>query len=439
MGRVLLRLSGWGLVFALAMLFYLQPSASSPQTVPAQKAPPAEPINPARLQKGVVALDARLGGDEQKTRLVVDLSRKIEISAFTLADPYRVIVDLPDVSFDLPAAAGRLGRGLVTSYRYGLIGPGKARIVLDTRGPVAIDRSFVLAEFDDQPARLVIDLVASDRASMQKEGSTQKPVTVVAAPAPLATAPRPIEQNTPLAGDGGRPTIVIDPGHGGGDSGAHSANGDEEKAVVLAAAHRLREKLERLGRYRVVMTRTDDGFVSLADRVKIARDNQAALFISIHADFLSKREGDARGATVYTVSDQASDAEAARLAEKENKADLIAGMDLSAQSEDIVNILYDLTHRETKNFSSLFQRTLVAQMKAGGVLTHQDSMRSAGFVVLKAPDIPSVLVELGYLSNPEDTKNLISDAWRDKAADAMVTAVQAFFATRPAMAQTQVR
>lgn len=439
MGRVLLRLSGWGLVFALAMLFCLQPSASSPKTVPAEKAPAVDPVSPARLQKGVVALDARLGGDEQKTRLVVDLSRKIEISAFAIADPYRVIVDLPDVSFDLPAAAGRLGRGLVISYRYGLIGPGKARIVLDTKGPVAIDRSFVLAEFDDQPARLVIDLVASDRTSVQKQGSTQKAVTLVAAPAPLATAPRPVEQSAPPAGESGRPTIVIDPGHGGGDSGAHSANGDEEKAVVLAAAHRLREKLERLGRYRVVMTRTDDGFVSLPDRVKIARDNRAALFISIHADFISKREGDARGATVYTVSDQASDAEAARLAEKENKADLISGMDLSAQSEDIVNILYDLTHRETKNFSSLFQRTLVAQMKAGGVLTHQDAMRSAGFVVLKAPDIPSVLVELGYLSNPEDTKNLISDAWRDKAADSMVTAIQAFFATRPAMAQTQVR
>src|SRR5712691_5692270 len=330
MVRVLLRLSGWGLVFALATLFYLQPLASAPKTVPARSAPPADPISPARLQKGVVALDARLGGDEQKTRLVVDLSRKVEISAFTTADPDRVIVDLP-------AAAGRLGRGLVIAYRYGLIGPGKARIVLDTRGPVAIDRAFVLAEFDDQPARLVIDLVASNRASVRKEGSAQKTIVMVAPPAPLAAAPRPIEPKMQLASEG-RPAIVIDPGHGGGDSGAHSANGDEEKAVVLAVAHRLREKLERLGRFRVVMTRTDDGFVSLADRVKIARDNQAALFISIHADFLSKREGDARGATVYTVSDRASDAEAARLAEKENKADLIAGMDLSAQSEDIVNI-----------------------------------------------------------------------------------------------------
>jgi N-acetylmuramoyl-L-alanine amidase len=437
MVRILLRLVGWGLLIAPAFLYSLPPAASAPKTVPAQKAPPVDPVSPARLQKGVVALDARLGGDEKKTRLVVDLTRKVDIAAFALADPYRVIIDLPDVTFDLPAAAGRLGRGLVTTYRYGLIGPGKARIVLDTKGPVAIDRSFVLTEFDDQPARLVIDLVATDRASLQKDGAP-KTIAAVAPPAPLATPPRPVEQK-PLVANEGRPTIVIDPGHGGGDSGAHSTNGDEEKAVVLAVAHRLREKLERLGRYRVVMTRTDDAFVSLADRVKIARDNQAALFISIHADFLSKREGDARGATVYTVSDSASDAEAARLADKENKADLIAGMDLSAQSNDIVGILYDLTHRETKNFSSMFQRTLVGQMKAGGVLTHQDSMRSASFVVLKAPDIPSVLVELGYLSNAEDTKNLMSDAWRDKVADTMVGSIQAFFAARPAMAETQVR
>ena len=435
MGGVALRWSGWGLVFALATLSGLLPAASAPKSVPARQAPAAEPVAPAKLQKGVVALDARLGGDEKKTRLVVDLSRKVEISVFALADPYRVIVDLPDVTFDLPAAAGRLGRGLVAAYRYGLVGPGKARIVLDTKGPVAVDRSFVLAEFDDQPARLVIDLVASDRASVQRESAAQKPVAMVEPPAPLDAAPRPVEQK-PVAGEG-RPTIVIDPGHGGGDSGAHSANGDEEKAVVIAVAHRLREKLERLGRYRVVMTRTDDAFVSLADRVKIARDNQAALFISIHADFLSKREGDARGATVYTVSDRASDAEAARLAEKENKADLIAGMDLSAQSQDIVNILYDLTHRETRNFSSLFQRTLVGQMKAGGILTHQDSMRSAGFVVLKAPDIPSVLLELGYLSNDEDAKNLMSDAWRNKAAESIVGAIQSFFATRPAVAQVR--
>ena len=435
MGGVALRWSGWGLVFALVTLSGLLPAAAAPKSVPARQAPAAEPVAPAKLQKGVVALDARLGGDEKKTRLVVDLSRKVEISVFALADPYRVIVDLPDVTFDLPAAAGRLGRGLVAAYRYGLVGPGKARIVLDTKGPVAVDRSFVLAEFDDQPARLVIDLVASDRASVQRESVAQKPVAMVAPPTPLDAAPRPVEQK-PAAGEG-RPTIVIDPGHGGGDSGAHSANGDEEKAVVLAVAHRLREKLERLGRYRVVMTRTDDAFVSLADRVKIARDNQAALFISIHADFLSKREGDARGATVYTVSDRASDAEAARLAEKENKADLIAGMDLSAQSQDIVNILYDLTHRETRNFSSLFQRTLVGQMKAGGILTHQDSMRSAGFVVLKAPDIPSVLLELGYLSNDEDAKNLMSDAWRNKAAESIVGAIQSFFATRPAVAQVR--
>ena len=172
---------------------------------------------------------------------------------------------------------------------------------------------------------------------------------------------------------------------------------------MLLAAQRLREKLEKTGRYKVVMTRSDDTFIALAERVKVARANQAALLIHCTRT-ISQAGGDARGATIYTVSDRASDAEAARLAEKENKADLIAGLDLSKQSDDIVNILYDLTHRETKNFSSLFQRTIVGQMKSGGVLMHQDAMRSAGFVVLKAPDVPSVLVELGYLSNADDLK-----------------------------------
>ncbi len=228
--------------------------------------------------------------------------------------------------------------------------------------------------------------------------------------------------------------IVLDPGHGGNDSGAMGVNGEDEKAIVLTTAQKLRDKLERTGRYKVVMTRSEDTFVPLNERVKIARANRAALFISLHADYIPKREGDARGATVYTVSDRASDAEAARLAEKENRADLMGGIDLSKQSNDIVNILYDLTHRETKNFSSLFQRTLVGQMKNGGVLLHHDSIRSAGFVVLKAPDIPSVLIELGYVSNTEDLKNLTSAEWQNNVSDTLVAAVNTFFATRSSVA-----
>jgi len=428
MGRVALRIVAFGVAFALAMLLHVRPSSSETKAATWSTAQPAAPI---RIPgKGIVALDARLAGDEKRTRLIVDLSKKIEVSVYTLADPARVIVDLPDVSFDLPANAGRAGRGLITAYRYGLIAPGKARIVLDATSPVKIEKWFAQEEVDDQPARLVVDIVPTDANNFKSQSSMwQPPETVTAFDAHRSDR---TPQQAPAPS--GKLVVVIDPGHGGNDSGATGVNGEDEKVIVLATAQKLREKLEKTGRYKVVMTRTDDTFIPLNERIKVARANRALLFISLHADYIPKREGDARGATVYTVSDRASDAEAARLAEKENRADLMGGMDLSKQSNDIVNILYDLTHRETKNFSSLFQRTVIGQMKSGGVLLHQDSMRSAGFVVLKAPDIPSVLVELGYVSNAEDVKNLTSAEWQNKVADSLAASVDTFFATRSSVA-----
>jgi N-acetylmuramoyl-L-alanine amidase len=379
----------------------------------------------ALIEGRVVALDARLAGDDTRTRFILDLNRKVELAAFTLIDPYRVIVDLPEVAFDLPAAAGRGGRGLVSAYRYGLFAPGRARIVIDATGPVAIDKAFVLEELEDQPARIVIDLVRTDRATFIKNAAIEKQTESIASPVPSA---RKTDRETPAARDG-LPVIVIDPGHGGLDTGAIAPSGEEEKAIALAVALRLREKLEHGGRFRVVLTRSDDTFIALAERVRVARSNQAALMISIHADSISRNEGEARGASIYTVSHKASDKEAAKLAEKENKADLIAGIDLSAQNDDVVGILYDLTHRETKNFSGQFARTLAAEIKSAARL-NRDPLRSAGFIVLKAPDVPSVLLELGFLSNPEDVKMLVSEAWRDQVADAMAGAVQAFFANR---------
>ena len=378
---------------------------------------------PARAQARVVALDARLAGDESRTRLVIDLTRRLDIRAFVLGDPYRVIVDLPEVTFDLPANAGREARGLISAYRYGLFAPGKARIVIEAKAPVAIDKAYVLAEAHDQPARLVIDLVRTEREQFLREAALQKEIVGSVPTTPAA-------REVPAAPDG-RPLIVIDPGHGGIDSGAISPNGTEEKEVVLAVAQKLKAKLERSGRYRVVLTRRDDTFIPLADRVKVARTNKAALFISIHADSISKKEGDIRGATVYTVSDRASDAEAARLAEKENRADLIAGIDLSTQTDDVADILFELAHRETKNFSAHFARTLVGQIKAAAHMS-PNPLRSAGFVVLKAADVPSVLLELGYLSSKEDVKMLASEAWRDKVADGMLAAIETFFATKVA-------
>jgi N-acetylmuramoyl-L-alanine amidase len=178
------------------------------------------------------------------------------------------------------------------------------------------------------------------------------------------------------------------------------------------------------------MTRTDDRFVPLGDRVRFARHEGAALFVSIHADALAARgEADVRGATVYTLSDTASDSEAARLAEDENKADAIAGVDLSSEPEEVAGILVDLAQRETKNFSHHFARTVVGELKTAAKL-HRNPLKSAGFKVLKAPDVPSVLIELGYVSNKQDLKLMTSDAWRTRTSEAVAQAVNAFFSTR---------
>jgi N-acetylmuramoyl-L-alanine amidase len=374
----------------------------------------------AQVGKRITAIDARVAGDAKRTRLVVDLNGEVEVAAFTLADPYRVVLDLPDVGFNMPAAAGAKGRGLVSAFRYGVFAPGKARIVIDTTGPVAIDRTFMVDPHDAQPARLVVDLVPTDRETFIRNAA------VKTKPAAQQTIASVQEKPTPKSGP---PVIVIDPGHGGIDSGAIAPGGAEEKEVVLAVAKKLAEKLERTRRFRVVMTRYDDTFVPLNERVQIARMNDAALFISVHADSISRKEGEASGATIYTVSDKASDAEAARLADKENRADAIAGLDLSTKSVDVAGILFDLAHRETRNFSGVFARTLVGRMKAATPL-HRSPLKSAGFVVLRAPDVPSVLLELGFLSNKEDVKLLTSAAWRDRITDAITDAVQNFFQSR---------
>jgi N-acetylmuramoyl-L-alanine amidase len=202
-----------------------------------------------------------------------------------------------------------------------------------------------------------------------------------------------------------------------------------EKTIVLDFALLLRDKIEKTGKYRVAMTRTDDSFVPLAERVAFARARQAALFISVHADALARGEGDAQGATVYTLSERASDARAARVAAAENQADVIAGLDLSSEPKDVAGILIDLARRETKTFSVQFAQTLVSSMRSAARL-HHHPLKSAAFVVLKAPDIPSVLVELGFVTNKADIQSLVSQEWRERTADAMVQAVDSFFSTR---------
>jgi N-acetylmuramoyl-L-alanine amidase len=372
---------------------------------------------PASANEFPVATDVRVGGDDVQTRLVVDLSEKIEVRAFTLVNPYRVVIDMPQVSFQLPPKAGEKGRGLIKAFRFGLVVQGVSRMVIDLGGPARVDKAFVTDAANGQPARLFVDLIATDREAFMRAATLQYPV-----PEPRKAEGSDDDKRDP------RPLIVLDPGHGGIDHGGTAPTGEAEKTIVLEFAHMLRQKLETSGKYRVIMTRTDDTFVALRDRVALSRSQQAALFISIHTDSVD-RNPSAHGATVYTLSERASDARAARLAEAENQADTIAGLDLSAEPKDVAGILIDIARRETKTFSLRFAQTVVGKLKPAGML-REYPIQSAAFVVLKAPDVPSVLIELGYITNDRDRKDLMSGAWRSRTADSISQAIAAFFTTR---------
>jgi N-acetylmuramoyl-L-alanine amidase len=246
------------------------------------------------------------------------------------------------------------------------------------------------------------------------------------AAAPLAAGADP-SAPTPL------PVVVLDPGHGGADGGARGVGGVLEKTLVFEFCSELKRQLEATGRYSIAMTRGGDEYVALDDRVTMARNANAALFISVHADTLSEAS-DVNGSTVYTAAERASDAEAARIAARENAADQTPGNEKQAQADrGVADILFDLKRRETRAYAHIFSRGLVENLRGAARLNHNPE-RSAGFVVLKAPEFPSVLVELGYLSNAQDVQALSSPDWRTKTAAAMVKAIDAFFSASTAAA-----
>jgi len=408
------------------------PVASSPATS-APAAPDLSIVGTIAAPNFPVASDARLAGDGKQTRFILDLDRPIQFRAFALADPYRVVVDIPQVNFKLAAGTGTAGRGLVKAFRYGLVMPGGSRIVFDLTGPAKVAKSYVLEAANGQPPRLVLELEEVDRTAFVQLLAPENRPELRPAIADANAAVGPVEASAkPTQAPDTRPLIVIDPGHGGIDNGTQ-AHGEMEKNLVLGFGLALRDRIEKSGKYRVVMTRTDDTFIPLNDRVKVARTLSAALFVSIHADALPKREGDAQGATIYTLSDKASDAEAERLAEAENKSDAIGGVNLTDEPTEVADILIDLAQRETKTFSNRFARLLMAEMKTT-VRMHKHPLKSAGFRVLKAPDVPSVLVELGYVSNKGDLQLLVSENWRNKTVASMTQAIDAFFAKRLATA-----
>ena len=268
-------------------------------------------------------------------------------------------------------------------------------------------------------ARLVIELAATDRSAFAAAARQRPP-----APPPLAVAPPPM----PPANAAELPLIVIDPGHGGLDPGARASNGTQEKDVVFDFSHGLQTRVEATGRYRVMMTRASDVFIPLDERVKIARDAGASLFISIHADTIGYETG-ISGATVYTGADKASDRQAARVADSENRADAAAGIEPAQDDPGVSEILFDLTRRETRAYSHVFARTLIGYLRNASRM-NKNPHRSAGFRVLKAPDVPAVLLELGYLSSEKDLANLVAPEWRQKAADNVLRAIDDFFRTR---------
>jgi N-acetylmuramoyl-L-alanine amidase len=397
----------------------------------------SQPSRPSVAEAFPVASGVRVAGDDTQTRFILDLDRKIDVRAFTLSNPYRVVLDIPQVTFNLPTGIGSEGRGLIRAFRYGLVMPGGSRMVFDLTGPAKIEKAYVMDAANGQPTRLVVELAAvapsafkASSASSNSNGDAPRlrPAILVEASANSAPADTTGTTKTAATTDS-RPVVVIDPGHGGIDNGTQAPSGESEKTLVLNFALALRDRIEKSGKYRVVMTRSDDTFIPLGDRVKIARNNMAALFVSIHADALPKKEGDAQGATIYTLSDKASDAEAEKLAEAENKADAIAGVNLTEEPADVADILIELTQRETRTFSNRFARMLANDMKSVARM-HKHPLKSAGFRVLKAHDVPSVLVELGYVSNKDDLQQLVSENWRSRTVGSVAQAVDNFLGKR---------
>ncbi|MDB5569828.1 MAG: N-acetylmuramoyl-L-alanine amidase [Hyphomicrobiales bacterium] len=401
-------------------------------------APAAQQGAPANAP---VASAARIIQSGDVTRLSFTLSASVSVRAFVLASPARVIVDLPETvfAFDPPEAqkpapppARRHGRkgvagkaapssaSLIASYRFGRLAPGKSRVVIDLTQAARIVQA--VTETDADGVRLVVDLVRTDAASFAAAVASARSL---ASPAPEAAKAGPAPHPAPARS--AKPVIIIDPGHGGVDAGAQVAGKPAEKDIVFEFARALGRRLEGEGRFAVHMTRNEDVFVPLAERVRIARAADAQLFISIHADTLNG--GNVSGATVYTVSDRASDAEAARLAEKENLSDSAAGFETGEESAEVSDILFDLTRRETRAYSHVFARTLVSVWKQAAGL-NKNPQRSAGFKVLKAPDVPSVLLELGYLSSQKDAALLTAPEWREKTAAAVAKSINAFFDMR---------
>ncbi len=390
-----------------------------------------------------------LNGSRTRSRFVIALERQAEFQVFSLQNPNRVIVDLPDVKVQLPSISGDQPIGLVKSFRGGLASAGKMRVIIDVTEPVVVEKTH-LEIAKDNTRRLVLDIVPVDTTGAKPAAAT----AAVASPAiaavkkPIAAAamanvgltslqppmPRQAERPEARAARAFKPVIVLDPGHGGHDSGA-VRNGAIEKDVVLAFGHALRDKLNATGRYKVMMTRDSDKFIALDDRRSFGEDNKAALFIAIHADYAG---ASARGATIYSLRESVAN-DLKRSAKGEVAQKVLSDREIKAVSTSdsgdknaVTGMLSDLAQTEvqvTKARTNIFARSVIEYMGAStSMMSNPD--RQATFRVLKTAKVPAVLIELAYVSNREDAAKLKSDEWRNKVSGSIVTAVENYFSNQ---------
>lgn len=408
----------------------------------------------------------RYGLHPDKVRMVVEFSEATEYRAFALGDPYRIVIDIPEAEWRVGKIEKPAGSG-VKAVRQGVLQEGVSRIVIELDYPLSIRSAFFLRAENGSPHRLVIDYkkvpasafsagkgkiygemdVSFLPPSSQNSAAPRTAGNVENAAHHPAAPPVPPEETVragvqkaaahtgmvvpprrPPANTLQKPVIVIDPGHGGKDPGAVSKNGIYEKNITLAMARELKAMLERTGRYEVRLTRRNDTFLRLYQRVNYARKNNGDLFLSLHADSIDSSH--VRGASIYTLSEKASDSQTARLAARENSADLIGGVDLSVEDPDVADILISLSMRDTMNQSKFFANTVVEKLGRNNVTILQKPHRYAGFAVLKAPDVPSVLVEMGFMSNAQEANLLSSPSYRGKIAAALVDGIDAYFEKR---------
>ena len=376
-----------------------------------------------------IVMSARIGEHEDHTRVVIELSDPVNLRAFALSNPDRVVIDMPEVSWRLGAPPRPSGMGPVKSYRYGQFRAGNSRMVIDLNSPVSVSNSLVLTPSAGFGYRVVIDLFPTTRPKFdaqagwpadlkKRESDVEKLAALIAA------------QQAPLAHGKGRKVIVLDPGHGGLDSGTVGVNGLMEKDLALAEGLKLARELRGRG-YTVFMTRENDTFISLRQRVAIARADKADLFIALHAD--ANPDPSTTGTSIYTLNDGRSDREASALARRENQSDVIAGVGLSGDNNPVAPILINLAQRDTRNKSSEFATNALKNLGQVTDLLARSPHRSASLAVLVAPDVPAVLIELGYLSNHGDASQMNTDSWRTKVAGAIADAVDAQFAPPSAL------